>query len=320
MANSEKLIRLLKIISIIENCRGASLKRLAEECDVSERTIYRDIEALSMGGMPIYFDTSTRRYRFTDKVFLKPLTFAIDEATALLQCTQAFVKDANPLSKPLKCAQERILACLPTDKQRKVDELRNVIDIKVMQYPTKVGTDIFSCVEQAVHEKRQIKVKYYSKSTDTMTERLLDPYVITFRGKAWYLIAFCHLRGDIKLFRIDRVQEVIVLPDKFQMPKNFSVAAYFDRSWFVEHGELMTVKLRFMPEAARWIRDNQYHKSQKITEEAGGSLLFEVTVSGKMEITKWILSFGPAVEVLEPETLRQEIAELMKKALQKYEI
>jgi predicted DNA-binding transcriptional regulator YafY len=69
VASSEKLIRLLKIISIIEHRQGAELQCLAGECDVSERTIYRDIEALSMGGMPIYFDNTTHRYRFTDKVF-----------------------------------------------------------------------------------------------------------------------------------------------------------------------------------------------------------------------------------------------------------
>lgn len=319
MANSEKIIRLLKIISLIELRQGASLKCLAEECDVSERTIYRDIATLSMGGMPIYFDNTTHRYRFTEKVFLKPLTFALDEAAALLQCTQAFVKEAIPLSQSLQRAQEKILACLPADRQRKVDEMRNVIDIKVTNYPYRVCTDTFSCIEQAVHEKRRLKVKYYTKSTEDLTERFLDPYIITFRGKAWYLVAYCHLRCAVKLFRIDRVKEISILPDTFAVPRNFSAAAYFDGSWFIEQGEPMKVKLRFLPEAAKWIRDGQYHQSQRIIEEDGGSLVFEVTVNGSREITKWILSFGPDVEVLEPDTLRQEVAALIKEALRCYE-
>lgn len=319
MENSEKIIRLLKIISLIEYRQGASLKCLAKECEVSERTIYRDIAALSMGGMPIYFDPDSRRYRFTDKVFLKPLTFALDEAAALLQCAQAFVKDAIPLSRALQRAQERILASLPAEKQREADELRHVIDIKVSKYPSQVCTDTFSCVEQAVHKKLRIKVKYYTKSTDQLTERLLEPYIIAFRGKAWYLVAYCHLRCAVKLFRIDRIQEVEVLPDTFVVPRNFSAAAYFDGSWLIEQGDPLRVKLRFLPEAAKWVRDEQYHQSQRMVEEEDGSLLFEVTVNGSREITKWILSFGPAVEVLEPDTLRQDVAALIRQSLRQYE-
>jgi len=235
---------------------------------------------------------------------LKPLTFALDEAAALIQCTQAFIKDALPISQSLQRAQERILSNLPAERQQQVDELRKVIDIKVTQYPFRVCANIFSCVEQAVHERRRLQVKYYTKSTEIIAERQLDPYLIAFRGQAWYLIAYCHLRSAVKLFRIDRIQEATVLPVPFEFPQNFSATAYFEGSWFVEQGDSVKVRLRFLPEAAKWIRDSQYHQSQKVIEEETGCLLFEVTVNGCREITRWILGFGPAVEVLEPAELR----------------
>lgn len=319
MANSEKLVRLLKIISLIENRQGASMKMLVQECEVSYRTIYRDIEALSQGGMPIFFDPDAGRYRFTEKVFLKPLTFSLDEAAALIQCSGAFVKDTMPMSQALQRAQERILASLPADRQRKVDELRSAIDIRVAQYPDQVCTDVFSCVEQAVSRRTRIQVIYYTKSTDIENERKLDPYLITYRGTAWYLVAYCHLRQAVKLFRVDRIRQISLLAETFDYPKNFSAAAFFEGSWVIEQGEPVQVRLRFNPEVARWLRGRQYHPSQHTTDEQDGSLIYEVTVTGTREITRWILGFGAAVEVLSPPELRRQVAENLRQAAAVYD-
>ena len=318
VANSDKLIRLLKIISLIEHRQGASMKTLAQECEVSNRTVYRDIDALTLGGMPIFFDPAVKRYRFTDKVFLKPLTFPLDEAAALIQCTGPFVKGSMPLSPALRRAQERILASLPAERQRQVDELRGVIDIKVAQSTDDVCADTFSCIEQAIHERRRIEAVYYTKTSEKISERVLDPYVITFRGSAWYLVAYCHLRQAVKIFRVDRIRQVKLLPGRFEVPKNFSAAAYFESSWLIEQGEPMKVRLRFMPEAAKWLRGNRYHHGQSTTDEADGGMLFEVTVTGTREITRWILGFGPSVEVLEPPELRGQVAELMRQGAARY--
>ena len=307
MANSEKLVRLLKIISLIEQRNGADLPTLVEECEVCQRTIYRDIEALSLSGMPIYWDPDSKQYRFMEKVFLKPLTFSVDEATALLQCISAFTREKTPLTPALRLAQERMMASMPSERQKKVDQLRNIIDIKFTDKPHEVCSDTFSCVEKAIQERKRLEVQYYTKSSETLNERKLDPYVITFRGKAWYLVAFCHLRGAIKLFRLDRIRQIKFLPETYTIPRNFSAAAFFEGSWLLEQGEPVKVRLRFYPEAARWVREGTYHASQHTEELADGSLFYEATVSGTREITRWILGFGPAVEVLEPEWLRGEI-------------
>jgi predicted DNA-binding transcriptional regulator YafY len=310
MANSEKLVRLLKIISLIEQRNGADLQTLADECEVCQRTIYRDVEALSMGGMPIHWDPDSKRYRFSKKVFLKPLTFSVDEATALLHCITAFTREKTPLTPALRLAQERMMSSLPSERQKKVDELKDIIDIKIANKPHDVCSDTFSCVEKAIQEKKRLEVQYYTKSSETLNSRKLDPYVITFRGKAWYLIAFCHLRGAIKIFRLDRIRQIKILPETYTIPRNFSAAAFFEGSWLLEQGDPVKVRLRFYPEAARWVREGDYHTSERTQEMQDGSLLYEVTVSGTREITRWILSFGPSVEVLEPESLRTEIASI----------
>ena len=200
------------------------------------------------------------------------------------------------------------MSCLPSERQKKVDERRKSVEVCLFDHPVEVCRDTFSCVEQGVREKRSLQVRYYTKTREEWTERVLDPYVITFRGSAWYLVAYCHLRSNVMIFRIDRMSEAGLTNDKFELPRNFSPDAFFSGSWFIEQGEPVRIRLRFAPEAARWVKEAHFHDSQQMEELPDGSLLFEVTVKGTREITRWILGYGADVEVLEPESIRQEIA------------
>ena len=309
MAQSEKLLRLLQEIHYIDRREGATLQELMDGGAVSARTVYRDIEALSQSGLPLHFDSESRRYRFLQQVFLQPLTFTVREATALVQCVQGMCRDDLPIRPDLRHALEKILSCLPVESQKKVDAGRQAVDIRLTKHPVGIGRTLFQQVEEAVRERRRLSLRYYTKSRETWTERILDPYVIVFRGRAWYVVGFCHLRGGVKLFRLDRMEAVELLLTTFELPKNFSPDAFFAGSWLIEQGETVRVKLKFAPAAARWVRDEQFHESQQTEELANGSILFEVCVQGTREITRWILGYGGDVEVLEPEAVRQAVAE-----------
>lgn len=316
VSNSEKLLRLLKIISLIERKRGASLNNLVEECNVCERTIYRDLDALSQSGLPVYFDDKTKRYHFMEKIFLRPLAFTIDEATAVLACLQDFSKENNPLGNSLRLSQEKILASLPYERQCQVDKAHKNVDIRVISKPADISQKIFSCVEKAIDEQRRVKIRYYTKMSESEKERLIDPYVITFRGSAWYLVAYCHLRQAVLLFRMDRIKQVVETSESFIRPSDFSTQEYFSGSWLIERGDPVHVKLRFLPEAARWVKSETFHPSQRITECNDGTIIFEATVNGRREISRWILGYGSEVEVLEPESLRlyllEQVAQMVK--------
>ena len=313
LANSEKLLRILKIITSVDRPQGATLSSLSEDCGVCKRTIYRYIDDLAQSGMPIYFDEAAQRYRFASKTFLQPLTFTVAEATALVRCAQALGRSRNPLQRDLRCAQEKILDCLPFEQQKKVESGRTAVELRPAAEPMEVCQDIFACVEQAIQQQRRLHIRYYTKSREEWTQRVVEPYVIVCRGGAWYLIAYCHLREEVKIFRVDRIDQAAILKQASEIPKNFSSEAFFAGSWFIEQGEPVRVKLRFAPEAARWVKESQYHPSQRIAEQPEGTLLFEVTVCGRREITRWILGYGSQVEVLEPAELRAAVrAELAK--------
>lgn len=314
MSKSDRLARMLRIVSLIQHRNGVSPKLLADECEVCERTIYRDIQALTISGMPICFNPSTRGYQFESKVFLNSLTFELDEAAALAQCLRPFLSSSTPLTADLQRAYEKILASLPGERQQKVNWLREAVDIHLASQPVDVRGDIFRGVEKAINSRNRLKISYYTKSTESLSERKVDPYLAVFRGRAWYLVAFCHWRNAVKLFRMDRIKRLEMLRETFDLPANFSGSAFFASSWLIEQGEPVNVKLRFFPDTARWVKDGNYHPSQRITELEDGSILFEATVAGTREITRWILGYGPEVEVLEPEWLRGQVAVLLEQA------
>ena len=122
------------------------------------------------------------------------------------------------------------------------------------------------------------------------------------------------------IFRLDRMAESRLMTDTFELPRNFSPDAFFAGSWFIEQGEPVRVKLRFTPESARWVKEAHFHASQQVEELPDGSLLFEVTVKGTREITRWILGYGPDVEVLEPDSVRRKVAEAVNKMEKIYSV
>lgn len=171
--------------------------------------------------------------------------------------------------------------------------------------------EAFSQINQAILDQMTVEITYDSYSSRTVSVRRVNPYHILFREGCWYLIAYCHLRKEKRIFRIDRIQNLKILNKKFQIDKEFSIEDYFKNSWKLGKGEPINVKVRFYPPVSRLIRENIWHPSQKIEEIEGDSLIFSACVEGTFEIKKWILSWGVSAICLEPEELREEIRKEM---------
>ena len=128
-----------------------------------------------------------------------------------------------------------------------------------------------------------------------------DPYGLVHFFNAWHLIAYCHLRQDIRNFRLDRIDDLVLLPKTFQRPANFKMDN--TRS---DQRRRMLIRVLFDTEVARWVRES---RSYYITseEETPEGLLVTLQPHQESEVLQWLLSWGSHVRVLEPETLRQQI-------------
>jgi predicted DNA-binding transcriptional regulator YafY len=311
-----KYDRLLHVLNLLRARHGLKASDLAEECEVSERTIYRDIIALSSANIPIYFDNG---YRLLSDAFLPPLNFTLEDYLVLkLSLTSTVLMENSPLKKYAKAVLAKIEANLNPALKKDLEKIQDPVKITVKSTSdfSKFSL-IFKLIEQCIINKKSLQIEYESLQTG-LTTRQVDPYSLIFRRHAWYLVGFCHRRSEIRIFRLNRIKKVTLSDKSFETDTNFSLDDFFKDSWEIYQGKPVLVKIRFKGIGAKVVESGQYHHSEKISKCKDGSLVYEVKVSGIEEISQWILGFGENAEVLEPKELRDKIESTARKLSRMY--
>lgn len=287
---------------------------LAEKLEVSSRTVERDIACLrDLMGAPIVFNKQRNGYYYTNENFRLPgITLAEGELIALFLGQKVLGQcRGTPYEGAVRRAFQKICLALP-DKV--------TVDLGFVEQTISFGIDpprgdeaallqTYHQLTEAMRGRRSVRITYYTASRDECAERLVDPYHLHFRDGAWYLIGYCHWRREIRIFAVDRIRELTVTKVNFIPDPEFNIEGYLGHSLGIERGgEPVTVAVRFDVPQARYIRERQWHPSQEIEELDGGGLILRLNVAGLGEVKRWVLSFGAHAEVLEPESLRREVA------------
>jgi len=309
MKKRRKIFRILKIITLLESGHKKwTAQKIADFFEVSIRTFHRDRELMEEIGVPIYYNDELQTYEIMDNFRFSPLSINREEALALLFAGKLFEEENFPYQKELETVLAKIKNALPASIKNMISGIESKI---VFEHSPSVDIsrkDINE-LETAINKQNTIEIKYYSLSNDQNTLREVDPYNLYFQKGAGYLIGYCHLRENIRLFRIDRIKRLRTLNKCFIYPENFSLEEYLENVWGVERGKDIEIKLLFSDFAARYVKEYQWHSSQEIEEINEDQIVFKVKTGSLEEIKSWILSFGRGVEVLEPEELKLEIKE-----------
>lgn len=320
MSKYERLARLLKIITLVKSNRKLTRSDLARLCEVnSVRTIQRDINSLAIAEVPIFW--SGEGYEIMPNFFLPPLALSVEEALSLLLSTSVYSEGEGKFHESsIESAISKIVATLPETTRKLVEANLGKISIESRK-ATDVG-GLINQLYQTILNTKQLRINYYSYSRDVTSERVVDPYVLTFRRRAWYLIAFCHNRNDIRMFRVNRIKRLNYTGKTFAYPSNFSLEEYMASSWSTmrkgEEAEETEIVVKFDARIAPLIKEVNWHPTQQIEDLPDGSILYTVTVAGTKEISFWILGYGYQAEVISPESLREEIAAVAEKMCQRY--
>jgi len=170
----------------------------------------------------------------------------------------------------------------------------------------------------AVLKKRCLRIVYYTGYSGETAERRIEPYRLhNYRG-TWHLVAFCHYRGEPRIFMLSRIREVQVLAETYGGHR-FDVAQFLDTAFGIYRGgTIQKAVLRFSPAVARIIRDQIWHQDQEMHEEEDGSLTLSVPIADLTEIRRHVLKYGAEVEVLAPEELRRQVREEAARILLRY--
>lgn len=291
----------------LQGRRVVRAAELAEHFAVTERTIYRDMAALGEAGVPISGEAGVG-YTLMRGYHLPPVMFTADEASSLFvggELVKQFT-DAS-LHAPMASALEKLRAVLPTDRQDHVAKLASrtlVMGRPARAAPEVAGQRWLLTVQQGVVLRRVLRMTYYGRERDEEIEREVEAQGIVFYGGAWYLVAWCRLRGDYRHFRIDRIRRLTLLADTFKPREGFSLQEHMRAD-----GEAMdTLEVRV------WLCRRSEDRARR---ESCATLIPGKARDGGREFTlftfsldwmaRWILSFGAGARVLGPETLRQKV-------------
>jgi predicted DNA-binding transcriptional regulator YafY len=177
---------------------------------------------------------------------------------------------------------------------------------------------IIDAVNRAISQRRRLDMTYRAMRDQAETRRRVAPYRLLFFDGAFYLIGYCGLRQDIRVFALDRIKRLDLTDEPFDLPADVILDDFLKSSFGVFLGPPTKVRVRFAPETAGYVAEKTWHASQKLLPQKDGSMIFEAEVAGTEEIKRWILTWGAKAKVLAPDFLRQEIRREAEKMLKTY--
>ena len=324
-ADYSRIHRLLKILTLIQSDDDWTAQRLADECGVTVRTIYRDMKILEGAEIPYFHDTETKGYRLRRDFFMPPLNLTLQESLALIALGEHIGgKEQVPLTRAAGSAIAKIRSQLPRSVRSEVQELDGHISIRLSQTGPHDGiSDVYELIRTAIRKRRSLSCRYDSMAGNrngTASEQFeFRPYALFFSQRAWYVIGFHSGRGEIRKLKLNRFTQIQLTKQTYKIPKDFNLDHELGNAWRMIRGKkAYHVEIVFDPEFAETIADTHWHATQDIEYREDGSILFKCTVDGLDEIVWWVMSMGPHAVVQKPKALADRVAKLASKMLEQY--
>ncbi|MDT3428511.1 putative DNA-binding transcriptional regulator YafY [Paenibacillus forsythiae] len=298
-----KIDRLLSIVIVLLGRRLVQAKELADMFEVSVRTIYRDIETLGQAGIPVVTYQGggggiglIEGYRLDRNVLTEGELAQIFSA----------LRSLSPITGGHERLMEKINSVVPPSRSRQFRSIasRQVVDFSPWGLPG-ASEQKLALIKEALEESVTVSFAYVS-AEGTATARCVEPYTLVMKGQSWYLYGYCRLREDFRLFKLPRMKDVVKGAEVFTRLE----LSFGDWPWNDYPGERESLTEIILHFAAgdKHIAEERFDCSELQADGSGG-----YTVALRYPVDEWLygflLSLGPAAEVLEPEHVRQRLGE-----------
>lgn len=319
----DRFDRIFELNRILSTSRyPVSRRRLEEALECSRATVKRLIDEMRLYlNAPIVFDRKLNGYHYaTPKggmYELPGLWFNASELYALLSMQQL-----------LEQVQPGLLADHLKPLRRRIDKLLNLHStggdelprrIRIMQVAARKPSPHFALLARAVAARQRLEFGYYSRIRDHLSKRQVSPQRLIHYRDNWYLDAWCHLREALRTFALDTMQDPKVLPVPAIEVSQEELDAHYTSSYGIFAGEAQeTAVIRFTPERARWIAVECWHPLQQSRWLEDGRFELTLPFSQPAELVMDLLKYGPDLEVVAPEGLRDLVRRRLQQALQIY--
>lgn len=294
---------------------------LSREAGVSPKTIRRDLDFMrDRLDLPIDYDEIAHGYFYTEEVSAFPsMQITEGELFALLVAEKALQQyRGSTFEKPLVSAFKKIAESLPDTVSLNLQEWDQSISFRTSAVPV-IDLQMFDRLAKATTRKDQLEIVYRKPGAGEGVTRTIDPLQLANINGEWFLFAYDHLRKDLRTFAPARIQSLKSTGKQFKRPKKFSLENRLRSSFgVITGGETQEILIEFSPYAADFIREKNWHPTQKIKDQKSGGIELTLTLSSFAEVQRWILSWGGHAIAKKPRALVEALKDDAKRILKNH--
>ena len=326
MSDSKALIRQWRLLRFLADARtGYTVKELKQEMCISLETVRRDLKDLATAGFRVHETTGFRGVkRWRIEGFEDSFKFSITDLLSIYMGRQFLETLAGT---PFWDGQQKVFS-----------KIRGALGPSAINYLKKLATslcattvgasdytkrsELIDLLMIAIEDRLVSLIVYQSDRSTEPVEQEVYPQGFVYHRGSLYLIAWSSRRGEIRTYKMDRIEDVHSTKLPAAIPEKFDLAEWLEHSFGVFRSnstELQTIRIHFARDVARYVHESRWHGSQKLKIQKDGSLIAEFCLTDTQEIKRWIMSFGPNAVVLEPKELVEEMQEDLSQMLERYQ-
>lgn len=318
-----KIDNVLAILWMLRSDEKITAKQISEKIEMNIRTVYRYIDTLSMSGVPIISEPGHNGgYTLINNFIEAPLFFDIEEQTSLFHAA-VFAEEAGYYGgEALNRAISKLRNYSNQEQETKINQ--HLTSLEVIRRLSSLALEPFlKELEQAVADGYSVKTLYHKSGEKQLNDRLVDPYRIIYWNNKWYMIGFCHLRNDIRSFRVDRMENLMLTENKFNQPENFSARDFFMKNLLppIEEKEGITsLVINGNTSALDDICQHWFlgHYLKERTSNQAVFLLEEDILH--TYVPYLLLPYNKSIKVIEPISLKKRIIEVLSELIEFHQI
>lgn len=304
-----KINRLLAIVIMLLNREKISALELAEKFEVSVRTIYRDMEAINMSGIPVVSKQGNDGgFYILDNYKINHQFLTFEDMISIVEALKNISGVLN--NKNVEIAMEKVKNIIPCNKKNVFDLHFKHIFIDTLPWGFKKSEKEnakYNIIYEALKENKCIGFNYRNAKGEYIS-RKVEPSTLVFKGFAWYLFSFCKLRNDYRIFKLSRMDNLKILNEKVNKYR-ISYEEYKNADEIEK--KPTKISLKFSSKSRYRIQD--YFDDDDIKFLEDGNVIVNTEVIEDDWVYSMILSYGESVEVLKPQRIRNIIKEKCKK-------
>jgi predicted DNA-binding transcriptional regulator YafY len=327
----KNLFKLLKTLDLLSKPQGTTIEEMAEVLEVDRRSVYRIINLVEELGFPLYDEEIPlerhKRWKLEENYLKKlpnmklpDIILTLPEIISLyLLKGEAGLYKGTEIENQIRSAFEKLSLFVPKETFNQLEKIKALFIA-----PSKMSKDysgkekIIEQLTEAMLQNKTCNIEYHSFSDDQIKYFKIDPLHFFENNGGLYLFVRATTFDEIRVLAVERVLKVSLTPSIFIYPENFTSEEFLESAFDIIWDDPIKVKILFSPDQARYIKERKWSKTQKIRTQKDGSVILTMNTSGKWDVKRWVLSYGCEAEVLEPEYLRQEIADEMVASLEFY--